>query len=67
MTTNSESCERCRYYINPSNREPLGECHRRAPAPWVIEKGTYRPQVAVWPQVDANAWCGEFQAREREA
>lgn len=46
-------CQICQYYDH--NR---GECHKRSPG---IAVSGFR----VWPQVDADDWCGDFLPSQR--
>lgn len=67
---NTEICSVCKWFDQYPEEEQLrrgvrlggwmsGVCRRNAPRP---EKYS----DALWPQVKANDWCGEFTAQRRE-
>jgi hypothetical protein len=47
---------------------PVFECHRypavMVPVPNAEPTEGGFPMVAAWPQVDGEAWCGEYQPQE---
>ena len=53
-------CATCRFWHQQR------ECHRFPPVisphPAIVEGGDYRehPHVGVWPETEANCWCGEW-------
>jgi len=61
------SCRFCRHFEvdegAPDNEK--GVCRRRSPVPALCEGGRGRAlaQVAVWPTVAADDWCGEYEGR----
>jgi hypothetical protein len=63
----SECCANCRFLV-VSALKPIGpddesrECRRHAP---MIEPriSPTEPDRGWWPQVEADEWCGEWQAR----
>lgn len=55
-----QACETCRFYFDaPAHGAFDGECHRYAPQPGSA-------CVQPWPLVQANAWCGEWEAQPPE-
>jgi len=54
-----ESCAGCRFYAPVYEPDlPMGQCRRHAPVV-VIEKTPHRR----WPDVNADHWCGDFEAK----
>lgn len=60
-----EQCEHCRFwsYVEGKDERP---CRRfpPAPVPGADELDLYNPGGFVFPVVQANEWCGEFQRRD---
>ena len=60
-----DSCKHCRFFH--STGDTLGECHRYAPRPIVINAKTQAQsnlsiyEMAQWPTVGAGENCGEFK------
>lgn len=74
MTKHAEgTCESCKYYREVDEMTRQGQCHRYAPRPGFfqlifapvnnIEEADSAAQ-AVWPEVDGDDGCGEWE-RER--
>ena len=56
---NPRPCGFCAFFVHAGGPNPLGECRRWPP-------GTPGPgSEATFPDVMANAWCGEFAAPPR--
>lgn len=60
----SQGCGTCRF----SREGPCDlECHRHAPQPrseWVPDgKAEIGQEVTIWPAVDDDDWCGEWQSK----
>jgi hypothetical protein len=57
-------CANCRFYEPWGDDEPSGQCNRYAPKPVVQPRPTTSPSeiIAIWPTVDAEDRCGEFEA-----
>src|SRR5215469_7242281 len=63
-----ECCERCRFFDYPDETSETGECRRHAPH---LVLGQIKNEAnvddidcsydGVWPQVNPDCWCGEFQ------
>lgn len=58
------SCRECRYFQH--DRDPgtgaRGWCKRRAPLPHYVDGDDFvREVLALWPIVDSDDWCGEFE------
>lgn len=61
-------CNGCRFYDSAMGRGEswVGQCRRFAPHPMMVfnakaEEMVEENNIVVWPQVRANAWCGEYQ------
>lgn len=51
------TCSTCRFSAPGAEKVPGAlECRRNPPV------GQSRRELASWPQVSADAWCGEFEA-----
>lgn len=59
-----QRCEMCRFCIKTdvpqSPTVKFYSCHRHTPSPYLARA------VAVWPSVQKDDWCGEFQKSEEE-
>ena len=51
-----DRCDACRYWHPHPGRTRLGQCRIKPP---VSSAGG----LAAWPEVEAGAWCGQFQPR----
>ena len=55
-----EQCSDCRFFTPMGDRyapeEPWGECRKYAPKLLAGSSGS------SWPSVDADDWCGEYEA-----
>ena len=59
-------CEKCKYWIETGGTDSglVGECHRNAPQPELIEAcSTSNIRYAVWPVTTDRNWCGQFEQR----
>lgn len=64
-----ELCENCRFWkgIKGIGDNNSGECHRKAPLPYM-----YRPEEKTlhvgtrWPLTNRNQSCGEFEGKENK-
>lgn len=72
--TDERRCDGCAYYV--AAKHYYGECRRHAPAPAVpvgeydvsspwpeIVPDDYYVPTSYWPEVNANEWCGEWEAK----
>jgi hypothetical protein len=62
----SQVCEQCKYWIETGGTDTglVGECHRNAPAPELIDAAaSSRVRYAVWPVTADKDWCGGFEER----
>ena len=50
----NKTCERCRFYRPPGLHGIMGRCRKEPP------RATKESEVAVWPKVLPNDWCGCF-------
>lgn len=58
----AQACEECRFFTDVADpgEARMGVRRRRAPYPAVTE--AISPIVAVWPWVNLDDGCGEFEA-----
>jgi hypothetical protein len=56
----SVCCLGCRYFEPLHPRSDAGWCRRYAPRPALSGDNFFR---AVWPNVSARDWCGEFESK----
>jgi len=59
-TVPRHGCKDCRFFFPTGNDGTYGVCRRRAPYPVVTE--AVASILAVWPWVNVDDWCGEFEA-----
>lgn len=65
-----ERCGTCRFYCRDSEEilPEEGECRRNAPRPAprksLLDSEMRTDPCHVWPLVDKDDWCGEWQAKE---
>lgn len=57
-----EHCPDCRFFeINPYGQIGVGgHCHRYPP---IVEYSEQQGSTVIFPPVDWNDWCGEFEAK----
>lgn len=48
-------CETCRFYDADRGLSFSGKCRRNAPL--------VTTAISVWPRVDNDDWCGEYEAK----
>lgn len=57
----NQHCGNCRFYGEH-------ECHRYAPRPKMFGEfnspGTGEDEITVWPTLDEDDWCGEWEAEK---
>ena len=54
-------CDKCKWWKPAFEGSTYGECH------WDLPKGvTGAWRSAVWPETDADDFCGEFEPSEEE-
>jgi hypothetical protein len=63
----NEKCGECKYFVETSESENAGECHRYAPRP------SPRPKMQIegrdlwadtqWPKVGIDSCCSEFKKK----
>lgn len=62
-----ETCKTCKY--GRFDNEEHGNCFRYAPRPvvWgeIRDEDDPYANLTVWPQIDFEAWCGEWAAKEQ--
>jgi len=59
-------CEKCKYWVETGGTDSglVGECHRNAPQPELIDAAsTVTIRYAVWPVTADRNWCGKFEER----
>jgi len=61
-------CMNCEYFSREQHNTTAGQCHRYAPKPsplhpTAIIQGQGVWEVAPWPRVGVNTWCGEFSQK----
>jgi hypothetical protein len=65
MIDNLGNCKGCRFFVFEGGN--IGECHRYAPRPILINEKTRAEssrslyEMAEWPTLDGNNFCGEFK------
>lgn len=61
-----KTCKTCRY--GSFDNELHGNCYRYAPRPvvWGAMRDEDDPlaNLAVWPQIGEDDWCGEWEAKD---
>lgn len=65
MSETRETCETCRFFLEPEEQSIHGHCNRYPPqhVGWVpISEGTISFSQARWPEVWHSDWCGEWAA-----
>lgn len=63
----NKSCFHCKfYYIDGVASDSTSECRRYAPRPRANQETDARFEP-FWPNVSADAWCGEFEERKERA
>jgi hypothetical protein len=63
---NVQICEKCTYWVETGGTDDgmVGECHRNAPLPELIDSSsTSTVRYAVWPVTADKNWCGKFEER----
>lgn len=61
-----ETCASCRFYKPHNMQRHDGYCRRHAPSP-VVNQQNMKDQVlqlAEWPTVSGDNWCGEFKPKD---
>ena len=53
-------CRNCQFLIRRDRDDPSGDCHRRSP---LVTGGMMSCVETVWPSVNLDDWCGEFEHR----
>jgi len=56
-------CGKCRFFEDAEFSDGFGECHRHAPRCTGAEPGSN--DLAVWPVISSDDWCGEFEERRQ--
>ena len=56
------ACAECRYFRDADNE--AGLCRRYAPRPALFADGDDGAEIAVWPIVAEDEWCGDWAARQ---
>lgn len=61
------ACDGCKFF-KPSGPDGYeGECRRHAPRatlnPRTAADGDVKRQLVYWPEITADEWCGEFEAK----
>ena len=56
----NESCTNCRFYRKP-RPEWFGHCRRHTPWPRITNEAGEDPWVGLWPLVQEDWWCGEYE------
>jgi hypothetical protein len=62
----TQTCEKCTYWVETGGTDEglVGECHRNAPHPELIDvASTSKIRYAVWPVTADRNWCGKFEER----
>jgi hypothetical protein len=62
----NQICEKCKYWLETGGTDAglVGECHRNAPYPELIDAAcTANIRYAVWPVTADKNWCGKFEDR----
>ena len=65
-----KSCNDCAFFAREPHDLQRGQCRRHPPvvlmAPVKTIAGDRITPIAVWPGVDAAAWCGDWSENWRE-
>jgi len=64
--TAARSCDACRYWWQEKVRRTAagwGQC-RRMPPSLPSDREDKLKLVGIWPETEANDWCGEWRARD---
>ncbi len=63
-----EKCENCKYFVRRNADEKTGECHRHAPHPSPLKMvgASGIVQATLWPEVNIDSCCGEFEQEARK-
>jgi hypothetical protein len=56
-TAGTAACAKCKFFDTEASGEQLGLCRYNPP----ISQPS-GDQAGVWPKVEANDWCGHFEA-----
>ena len=56
-TAGVAACAKCKFFDSEATGEQLGLCRYNPP----ISQPS-GDQAGVWPKVEANDWCGHFEA-----
>ena len=62
----TQICEKCKYWVETGGTDNglVGECHRNAPHPALIDAASsVTIRYAVWPVTADGNWCGKFEER----
>lgn len=60
------TCETCRWWEEfAPDGDPLGSCHRNAPAPAMGQDAESDPE-AFWPVTQGHDFCGEHASKPQE-
>jgi hypothetical protein len=62
----TQLCEKCKHWMETGGTDDglVGECHRNAPHPELIDAAsTTNIRYAVWPVTADKNWCGKFEER----
>jgi hypothetical protein len=62
----NQICEKCKYWLETGGTDDglVGECHRNAPHPQLIDAASSANiRYAVWPVTADRNWCGKFEER----
>jgi hypothetical protein len=62
----TQICEKCKHWMETGGTDDglVGECHRNAPHPELIDAAsTTNIRYAVWPVTADKNWCGKFEER----
>lgn len=62
----SEQCGNCRFFDASWGEKERGYCQRYAPRP-ILECNQTHDPILIWPPVESDEWCGEWQARTQPA
>lgn len=57
-----ERCDNCHFFWSASESGDEGQCRRHGPLPLLRHEQDADKMVplAMWPQVHAEQWCGEW-------
>jgi len=62
----TQVCEKCKYWTETGGTDSglVGECHRNAPQPQLIDAAsTANIRYAIWPVTADRDWCGKYEER----